>query len=108
MLTKYNFTPEFAIAARAEYISSNNARGLCTASTFGFGGATPCSINVLYGPGSKAWSLTVTPTYQKGIYFLRGELSYTKIESGVPGFMLGPNFDQTSQVRGVIETGVTF
>ena len=62
ILTKYSFTPEFSLAARAEYIKSDGAANLLG-----------------YGVGSSAWSLTLTPTYQKGIFFVRGEASYTGI-----------------------------
>ncbi len=97
VLMKYAFTPHFSVGARGEYISS-------TGGNFGEEDFT----NLLYGPGSKAWSLTVTPTYQWKILFLRAELSYTKIESGVPGFEFGKNGIDTSQVRGLVETGVLF
>jgi hypothetical protein len=95
LLTKYNFTPEFAVAARGEYESST---GLV-------GGIQP---SLLYGPGSKAWSLTLTPTYQKKIFFIRGEVAYTKLEDITPGFGLGTSFDKTHQVRIAAEAGVLF
>ena len=62
VLTKYNFTPEFSVAARAEYEGSSGDGDLLG-----------------YGVDSSAWSITVTPTYQKGIFFIRGEASYTGI-----------------------------
>jgi hypothetical protein len=95
ILTKYSFTPEFSVAARGEYEASTGA----------VGGIQP---SLMYGPGSKAWSLTLTPTYQKKIWFLRGEVAYTKVVDFTPGFGLGPAFDQTHQVRVAAETGVLF
>ncbi len=95
ILTKYSFTPEVSVAARGEYESST---GLV-------GGVQP---SLLYGPGSKAWSLTLTPTYQKKIFFIRGEVAYTKLVDFTPGFGLGPNLDATHQVRVAAETGILF
>ena len=95
LLAKYSFTPKFSLAARGEYISST-------------GKGVEDAPSLLYGAGSNAWSLTVTPTYQFKIFFLRAELSYTKIESLTPGFGFGPEGLDTSQVRGLVETGVLF
>jgi len=44
----------------------------------------------------------VTPTYQHGIYFVRGELSYTRIDRMRDGFGFGPNFDKPDQIRAMI------
>jgi hypothetical protein len=90
VLAKYSFTPEWSLAGRAEYIGSSGA------------------ANLLYGPGSNAWSLTITPTYQKGIFFARVEGSYTGISSGTFGDELGSFFNKTEQFRGMLEGGVIF
>jgi hypothetical protein len=92
VLGKYSITPEFSIAARGEYISASS------------GGTT----NLLYGPGSSAWSLTVTPTYQVKTFFVRGELAYTEADSITRGFGFGKTGLEKSQTRGLIETGVVF
>ena len=42
----------------------------------------PRALNLLYGPGSSAFGFTVTPTYQKGGFFLRGDLGI----ADTPGF----------------------
>jgi hypothetical protein len=89
-LAKYSFTPEWSLAGRAEWIGSSGAASL------------------LYGPGSNAWSLTLTPTYQKGIFFARAEFSYVGIGSGTVGAEFGQFFDKTEQVRGLLEGGVIF
>jgi hypothetical protein len=89
-LAKYSFTSEWSLAGRAEWIGSS-------------GGAS-----LLYGPGSSAWSLTLTPTYQKGIFFVRGDFSYVGIGSGTIGAEFGQNFDKSDQVRGMLEGGVIF
>ncbi len=85
----------FSLPVRFEYISSTGS---------GAGGAP----NLLYGPGSNAWSVTVTPTYQYKIYFVRAELSYVSASSITPGFAFGPAGDNQSQTRGLLETGVLF
>jgi hypothetical protein len=92
ILTKYNFTPEFSVAGRVEYISSSGRQ------------------NLLFGAGSNAWSITVTPTYQKGVFFARAEISYVSIGSGdsIDGDEFGQFGAQGSQVRGLVETGVDF
>jgi len=92
ILTKYNFTPEISLAGRFEYISSSGHQ------------------NLLYGPGSNAWSVTVTPTYQKGVFFARGEFSYVSIGSGdsIDGDEFGELGNHSSQFRAVAETGVDF
>ncbi|MHB1573298.1 MAG: outer membrane beta-barrel protein, partial [Acidithiobacillus ferrooxidans] len=61
-----------------------------------------------FGPGSHAWSLTVTPTYQDGGFFARAELSYVtaSMQSGT-GFS-GSNGLAQNQLRGMVETGFMF
>jgi len=100
ILAKYSITPEFSIAARGEYIKA-------------FGGSchdeSDCSpTNLLYGPDSSALSLTITPTYQSGIFFARGELSYTHIGNPTPGFAFGEDQNSPDQVRALLETGILF
>jgi hypothetical protein len=90
ILAKYSFTPNFSVAARGEVITSTG------------GNVT----SLLYGPGSRAYSMTLTPTYQFKIFFLRGEVSYVKVQDMTAGF--GPSGTDTSQVRGLLETGVLF
>jgi hypothetical protein len=62
----------------------------------------------LYGPGSNAWSVTLTPTYQYKIFFVRGDLSYVGAGHTIAGFALGPHFTNTQQTRAMLETGVLF
>lgn len=95
VLGKYSFTSEFSLAARAEYIQST-------------GSPDNGAPSLVYGPGSGAWSLTVTPTWQRGILFMRGEGSYVRARSVPPGFGLGSDFDRRSQIRGLIEGGILF
>lgn len=95
ILGKYSLNDQWALAARAELIKST-------------GSLADGAPNLLYGPGSGAWSLTLTPTWQKGIFFARAEGSYVHAWNLTPGFGLGPNFNDKSQVRGLLEAGIIF
>ena len=90
VLAKYSVTPQFSVAGRAEYIASSGGQSL------------------LYGPKSKAMSLTITPTYQVKTFFLRGELSYTKLDKMAPGSGFGPAGNDDTQTRAMVETGFLF
>jgi hypothetical protein len=64
--------------------------------------------NVLYGPGSSAVSFTLTPSWQSGVFFARGELSVVSASKVVHGLGLGPSGANTDQIRVAIETGILF
>jgi hypothetical protein len=85
----------FSLPARVEYISTS-------------GNLNAGAPSLLYGPGSDAWSFTITPTYQYNSFFARGEFSFVTASGTTPGFALGPNFDSTSQTRLLLETGIVF
>jgi hypothetical protein len=72
------------------------------------GSPTDGSVNLLYGPGSKAWSLTFTPTYQVGVLFARAEISWVGASSTTAGDAFGKTGNSTSQTRFAIETGILF
>lgn len=95
VLASFAWNDDWKIAARVEYISSSGSAA---------GGAP----NLLYGPDSNAWSFTVTPTYQHGIFFARGEASYVGAGDATAGDVFGPNLDKTSQARLLVEGGVLF
>jgi Putative beta-barrel porin-2, OmpL-like. bbp2 len=95
VLGRYSFNENWSLGGRAEYIKSS-------------GSEEAGAPNLLYGNNSKAWSLTVTPTYQQGIFFARGELSYVKIEDATDGLAFGPEGLNTSQARAVAEIGFLF
>lgn len=80
----------WSIGARAEYLASGGR------------------INLVYGPGSDAWSLTITPSYQKGMFFSRAEASYVALSNARPGSALGNKGVSDSQARLMLETGVLF
>ncbi len=90
-----SWLPGFSLPVRFEYISST-------------GSVASGAPSLIYGPGSSAWSVTVTPTYQYGIYFARAEFSHVGTSSTTPGFALGPTFGNTTQTRFMFETGVLF
>jgi len=99
VLAKYSFTSAFSLAARAEY--EDSVAGGCS--------INGCALsNLLYGPGSSAASLTLTPTYQKGVVFIRGELSHTVIAHLTPGEGFGSTGMAKTQDRVLVETGVLF
>jgi hypothetical protein len=100
VLAKYSFSADsglegVSLPVRFEYISSS-------------GSTTDGTPNLLYGPGSEAWSITVTPTWQKGIFFARAEASYVGTASTSSGAVFGSSGNSKSQVRGVLEGGVLF
>jgi hypothetical protein len=89
ILTSYSFDDNFKIAGRIEYTSS------------GSGGVSPITFN--YGPGSNAFTLAITPTYQWKWAYARAELSYVTVGSASAGF--GPGGTKTDQFRGLLEIG---
>ncbi len=95
LMGSYTFSDNISIAARAEYIMTTGTR-------------TNGAANLLYGPGSQAWSATVTPTYQYKQFFARIEGSFVEAMSYSGGDPFGKLADHPSQVRGLIEGGVLF
>jgi hypothetical protein len=96
VLANYAFadTP-WNLSGRVEYISSS-------------GSISDGSVNLLYGPGSSAWSVTMTPTYQQGIFFARAEGSIVGATSITPGFAFGNSGTSKTQGRFVLEAGILF
>jgi hypothetical protein len=98
ILASYAITDKISVAGRAEYID-----------TTGNENSPPGSAaNLLYGVGSDAFSLTLTPTFQWNQFFFRGEVSYVQANSYTSGDVFGKEGKNNSQVRGLIETGVIF
>ncbi|HEY2068122.1 MAG TPA: outer membrane beta-barrel protein [Rhizomicrobium sp.] len=97
VLASYAVTPTFNVTGRAEYETSSGG--------FPAFGQFPLP----FGPGSKAWSFTVTPTWQFKAFFVRAEASYTTLSHSVPGVLeFGKSFDKDNQARVMLETGVQF
>ena len=95
ILASYALTDHFSLAGRIEGISSS-------------GNANDGSANLLYGPGSEAWSITLTPTYQYKQFFARAEASFVQAVQYTSGDVFGPQNQHPTQVRGVLETGLLF
>lgn len=93
LLVNYSIDDRWKLAARAEYVGST-------------GSAAQGSANMLIaGPGSHAWSITLTPTYQYKVFFARLEGSYVGAGDVTTGFAYGPNFDRRSQTSVFFEAG---
>jgi hypothetical protein len=90
VLANYSVNENWNLAGRAEIIGSSG------------------STSLLYGPGSSAWSLTLTPTWQQGIFFARAEASVVGIDSITPGLGFGKGGNDKTQGRFLFETGVLF
>ena len=95
LLLTYNLKRGFSLAARPEYIKST-------------GSVQSGAVNLLYGPGSGAFGFTVTPTYRKDAFFLRGDLAIVHSTSSTPGAAFGPSGLNATQPRGVVEAGFMF
>jgi hypothetical protein len=90
-----------SIPFRVEYLSSQGSSSSA---------AQPA---ILFAPGAKTWSFTVTPTYQYKQYFVRAEVSYVTASNIDPyAFFLGTAYgvsgDKKDQTKALIETGVMF
>jgi hypothetical protein len=95
VLLSRTFKHGFSLAGRGEYIASS-------------GSAAQNSVNLMYGPGSSAWSITLTPTFQYQRFFARGDLSFVRANSITPGSAFGATGTNSNQPRGVIEVGFLF
>src|SRR5439155_22386719 len=95
LLATYNFKRGFSLAARPEYIATT-------------GNVSSGAINLLYGPGSGAFAFTVTPTYRKDAFFLRGDFAIVHATNSTPGDVFGPAGLNVNQPRGVLEAGFMF
>ncbi|MDR3676660.1 MAG: outer membrane beta-barrel protein [Acidobacteriota bacterium] len=96
ILLSHAFKHGFSMAGRAEYISST-------------GTAAQNSVNLLgFGPGSAGTSVTGTPTFQYGGFFVRGDISLVHASNMTPGDTFGPAGLNNNQVRAVGEIGFIF
>jgi len=95
LLANYNFKHHFSLAGRGEYISST-------------GNSTEQAVNLMFGPGSGGWSISVTPTFQDRGFFVRGEFSFVQATNYTSGSAFGSQGMSQSQPRGVIEAGFMF
>ncbi len=99
LLLNYNFKHGISLAVRPEYITSSSS----------LAATNPAALNLLgYGPGSDAFAFTFTPTWQKGGFFLRGDVSVVDARSFVAGDAFGGVGAKGTQTRGVAEAGFLF
>ena len=95
VLGSYAFSDTWSLGGRVEYEDSS-----------GDGSA------FIYGPKSSAWSFTITPTWHKSIFFIRGEASYTTLSDyakfGPIGLGFGKSGTKSDQARLMLETGIVF
>jgi hypothetical protein len=96
ILVSRTFKHGFSLPVRWEYISSTGSAD------------DPEVVNLMYGPGSKGTSITVTPTFQNGKFFFRGDLSYVHVTDIMPGLAFGQSGTLKSQHRAVAEFGFLF
>jgi hypothetical protein len=92
-LFKYQFTSEWSLATRVEYEAQDGTK---------FDLAEPFLIPT--GPGTNAFTLTFTPTYQKGIFYVRADGAY--VHTSFPAF--GSAFNHHDQFRFTGEAGILF
>lgn len=106
VLTTYHVDPlvngvapfrHISIPTRFEYQSS-----------FGNSQNQNLPAGLMYGPGSAAFSATITPTIQSGRFFARTELSYIQIFNGLSGAAFGANGNNDKQFRVMLEAGIMY
>lgn len=104
LLASYAFTDNISLAGRIEYTEQSGRRDSLAPNLLGF------------GPGSSAFSFTITPTYTYKRFFLRGEYSIVSLggitrgdlTQGTLGTGFGRTGNKTDQQRFLLETGFTF
>ena len=84
-----------SFAGRTEYLSTSGSPGRH-------------AVNLLYGSGSAAWSVTLTPTFQRRSFFVRGDLSLVRARDYSPGYAFGRDGTSPNQPRAIIEAGFLF
>ena len=92
ILVSRAFKHGFSLPGRWEYIANSGDKG---------------ALDLLgSGPGSKATSVTVTPTFQYGGLFFRGDVGVVHNIDFTSGF--GPTGVEASQARAIAEIGFIF
>ncbi len=95
LLISHTFKHGFSLAGRGEYITSTGKAG-------------EQAVNLIYGPGSSAWTVTATPTFQYGGFFVRGDLAFVRAIDYTPGYAFGPTGMNQNQPRAMAEIGFMF
>ena len=97
LLGTYNLTPALSVGFRFEDAQNTSA----TTDIF-----TNADL-IGYGPGSGATSITLTPTYKTGPYFLRVEWAHVDVSNVTNGLGFGTLGTGSSQDRFALEAGIT-
>ena len=96
ILVSHAFKKGFSLPVRWEYITSS-------------GSVKNNALNLIgCGPGCSGTSITVTPTFQYGGFFLRGDLSLVHALDSIPGSVFGPKGLDENQFRAMGEIGFVF
>ena len=90
------FKKGFSLPVRWEYIASSGNK------------TDPGLVNLMFGPGSKGTSITVTPTFQYGGFFFRGDVAFVHAIDFTPGSVFGPLGTKENQFRVMGEIGFVF
>ncbi len=94
----YALSPTWSLPLRVEYGVNGSTRS-----------DTSLNANLLgYGPGSRAWTFTLTPTYRRGVFFARAEASQAEVSAFTPGAAFGLSGSSSTQFRIGAETGIQF
>jgi hypothetical protein len=95
LLVSRTFKHGLSLAGRGEYIAST-------------GRVAEDAVNLLYGPGSGAFSITATPTFQKERFFARGDISFVHATNITPGDVFGNTGMDSNEARLIAELGFLF
>jgi len=97
-MTTYALSSTWSLPLRVEY--GHNGSAITDTSP---------NANLLgYGPGSGAWTYTLTPTCRRGVFFARAEASDVNVQGFTPGTAFSASGDQSNQFRSGLEAGLQF
>lgn len=97
-LSTYVMNANWSLATRIEDIANQS-----TARS-----SSPNADLVGYGPGSGAWTFTLSPSYKRGQLLVRADLSQVTARAASPGLAFGTLGVQRGQFRFVLESGLQF
>jgi hypothetical protein len=96
ILVSRAFKHGFSLPLRWEYIASSGSRRDADV------------VNLMFGPGSAGTSVTLTPTFQYGGFFVRGDLAWVHATNITPGDAFGQGGNLQNQPRAMAEIGFLF
>ena len=97
-MSTYTLSPTWSLPLRVEYGHNGSSPG----------DPSPNANLLGYGPGSGAWTYTLTPTYRRGVFFARAEASDVNVQGFTPGLAFASSGTQTNQFRSGLEAGLQF